>query len=153
LAVGMAAYDAYKGFTADSDAPLSERLKNAGSSAVSGLTFGLAGSSPEEIAARKAEENAGAATGDFAPTGASAMAAGAAGVQSVRPASRAATSTALETSAPPAAAAAPVINNIDNSSKVNAPQAAAATSGASVSLRDTNNSFMRFQDRRMARVF
>jgi len=157
LAVGMAAYDAYKGFTADSDAPLSERLKNAGSSAVSGLTFGLAGSSPEEIAARKAEEEAGAApaaaTGDFAPTGASAMTAGAAGVQSVRPTSRAATSTALETSAPVMTAAAPVINNIDNSSKVNAPQAAGATSGASVSLRDTNNSFMRFQDRRMARVF
>lgn len=66
---------------------------------------------------------------------------------------RAATGAALETSAPPAAAAAPVINNIDNSSRVNAPQAAAATSGASVSLRDTHNSFMRFQDRRMARVF
>lgn len=66
---------------------------------------------------------------------------------------RAATGAALETSAPPAAAAAPVINNIDNSSRVNAPQAAAATGGASVSLRDTHNSFMRFQDRRMARVF
>lgn len=159
LAVGMAAYDAYKGFTADSDASLGERLRNAGSSAVSGLTFGLAGSSPEEIAARKAESEAAAAsaapavTGDFAPSGAATMATGAASVQSVRPASRAATSTALETSAPPAAATAPVINNIDNSSRVNAPQAAAATGGASVSLRDTHNSFMRFQDRRMARVF
>lgn len=158
LAVGMAAYDAYKGFTADSDASLGERLRNAGSSAISGATFGLLGSSPEEIAARKAESEAAASTapavaaapavaGDFSPSGDAAMA------TTVRPSSRAATVTSLETSAPPAAAAAPIINNIDNSSKVNAPQAATATSGASISLRDMNNSFMRFQDRRMARVF
>ena len=54
LAGAMAAYDAYKGFQANQDAPLSERLKNAGSSALSGITFGLLGSSPEEIEAQKA---------------------------------------------------------------------------------------------------
>lgn len=61
LTAGMAAYDAYQGFKADKDAPLSERLKNAGSSALSGATFGLLGSSPEEIKARK--EAAAAAAG------------------------------------------------------------------------------------------
>lgn len=64
LAVGMGAYDAYKGFAADKDASMGERLKNAGSSALSGATFGLLGSSPEEIAARKAEK----ATAAPAPT-------------------------------------------------------------------------------------
>lgn len=54
VAGAMAAYDAYKGFTADKDATLGQKLKNAGSSALSGVTFGLLGSSPEEIAARKA---------------------------------------------------------------------------------------------------
>lgn len=62
LSVGMGAYDAYKGFSADKDASLGERLKNAGSSALSGATFGLLGSSPEEIAARKAEKAAATPT-------------------------------------------------------------------------------------------
>jgi hypothetical protein len=44
------------------------------------------------------------------------------------------------------------INNIDNSQRVNAPQAAAPSGGASVSIRDTHNSYMRFQERRMSRV-
>lgn len=51
LAVGMSLYDAYKGFTADKDASLGDKFKNAGSSALSGLTFGMLGSSPEEISA------------------------------------------------------------------------------------------------------
>jgi hypothetical protein len=34
LAVGMTAYDAYKGFTADPNASMSERFSNAGSSAI-----------------------------------------------------------------------------------------------------------------------
>jgi hypothetical protein len=58
LAVGMTAYDAYKGFTADPNASMSERFGNAGSSALSGLTFGLAGSDPNEIAARSTGEPA-----------------------------------------------------------------------------------------------
>jgi hypothetical protein len=56
LAVGMTAYDAYKGFTADPNASMSERFSNAGSSALSGLTFGMLGSDPNEIAARSTGE-------------------------------------------------------------------------------------------------
>jgi hypothetical protein len=56
LAATMTAYDAYKGFTADPNASISERFSNAGSSALSGLTFGLAGSDPNEIAARSTGE-------------------------------------------------------------------------------------------------
>lgn len=75
------------------------------------------------------------------------------GLEDARRRGRTGSSSALENSASAPAAPATIINNIDNSSKVNAPQAAGATSGASVSLRDANNSFMRFQDRRMTRVF
>lgn len=53
LAIGMAGYDAFKGFTADKDASMGDKLMNAGSSALHGLSFGMLGSSPEEIAARK----------------------------------------------------------------------------------------------------
>lgn len=52
LAAGMTAYNAFQGFTADKDASFGSKLMNAGSSALSGLTFGLLGSSPEEIAAK-----------------------------------------------------------------------------------------------------
>jgi hypothetical protein len=51
-AAAMSAYDAYKGFSADPTASFGGKLMNAGSSALSGLTFGLLGSSPEEIAAK-----------------------------------------------------------------------------------------------------
>jgi len=51
-AAAMSAYDAYKGFSADPSASFGGKLMNAGSSALSGLTFGLLGSSPEEIAAK-----------------------------------------------------------------------------------------------------
>ena len=59
LAAGMSAYDAYKGFTADKDATMGQKLVNAGSSALNGLTFGLLGSSPEEIAARTKKPDLG----------------------------------------------------------------------------------------------
>lgn len=59
LAIGMSAYDAFQGFQADKNAGLGTRLMNAGSSAVSGLTFGLLGSSPEEIAARTKKPDLG----------------------------------------------------------------------------------------------
>lgn len=58
LAAGMALYDAYQGFNADADASFGGKLKNAGKSALSGLTFGLLGSSPEEIAKEKASSAA-----------------------------------------------------------------------------------------------
>jgi hypothetical protein len=54
LAIGITAYDAYQGFNADPNAPLGDKLSNAGSSALSGLTFGLLGSDAEEIAAEAA---------------------------------------------------------------------------------------------------
>ena len=47
---GMGLYDAYQGFNADPNADLGENLANAGSSALSGLTFGLLGTDPDEIA-------------------------------------------------------------------------------------------------------
>lgn len=53
VAIGMAGYDAYKGFTADKDASTSQKIKNAGSSVLSGVTFGLLGKSAEEIANEK----------------------------------------------------------------------------------------------------
>ena len=52
---GMGIYDGVRGFTADEDAGFLESTGNAISSIASGLTFGLLGSSPEEIAA-EAEE-------------------------------------------------------------------------------------------------
>ena len=66
LAVGMAGYDAYKGFTADSDADMGERFRNAGSSALSGLTFGMLGSDSDEIAARR-QDNISDATPTATP--------------------------------------------------------------------------------------
>ena len=53
---GMGIYDGFRGFTADEDAGFLESTGNALSSITSGLTFGLLGSSPEEIAA-EAKEN------------------------------------------------------------------------------------------------
>jgi len=50
LAAGMALYDSFQGFNADPNASFGGKLANAGKSALSGATFGLLGSSPEEIA-------------------------------------------------------------------------------------------------------
>jgi hypothetical protein len=47
----MGLYDGFGGFNADEDAGFGESLGNAGSSIMNGLTFGLLGSSPQEIAA------------------------------------------------------------------------------------------------------
>lgn len=55
VGAGMAAFDGFGGFNADENASLGQKFKNAGSSVLSGLTFGMLGSSPEEIAARAAE--------------------------------------------------------------------------------------------------
>ena len=48
VTAGLAAYDAYKGFNADENASFGDKLKNAGSSVLSGLTFGLLGTSADE---------------------------------------------------------------------------------------------------------
>ena len=47
----MGLFDSVTGFNADEDAGFGESLGNAGSSLLNGLTFGLLGSSPEEIRA------------------------------------------------------------------------------------------------------
>jgi hypothetical protein len=52
LSLAMGAFDAFQGFGADPRAGFGSKLLNAGSSALSGATFGLLGSNPEEIAAR-----------------------------------------------------------------------------------------------------
>lgn len=160
-AVGMAAYDAYKGFNADENASTGDKLKNAGSNVLSGLTFGLLGKSSDEIQAEAAQRaQAGTPTSpvaaSMAPAPASPVAASMAPVAPSAPmatASRSMMAPALAATAPAPASAAPVINNIDNSQRVNAPQASTSSGGASVSLRDTHNSYMRFQERRMSRIF
>ncbi len=160
-AVGMAAYDAYKGFNADENASTGDKLKNAGSNVLSGLTFGLLGKSSDEIQAEAAQRaQAGTSTSpvatSMAPAPASPVAASMAPVAASAPmatASRSMMAPALAATAPAPASAAPVINNIDNSQRVNAPQASTSSGGASVSLRDTHNSYMRFQERRMSRIF
>lgn len=45
------AFDAFGGFTADANASVGEKFKNAGSSVLSGLTFGMLGKSASEIRA------------------------------------------------------------------------------------------------------
>ena len=160
-AVGMAAYDAYRGFNADENATTGERIRNAGSNVLSGLTFGLLGKSSDEIqaeAAQRAEAGTSASpvAASMAPAPASPVAASMAPVAASAPmatASRSMMAPALAATAPTPASAAPVINNIDNSQRVNAPQASTSSGGASVSLRDTHNSYMRFQERRMSRIF
>lgn len=49
LAVGAGTYGAFKGFNADKNATLGQKFKNAGSSALSVLTFGLLGKKASEI--------------------------------------------------------------------------------------------------------
>jgi hypothetical protein len=49
LQAAMGAYDAFQGFNADSNASFGQRLGNAGSSALSGMTFGLLGRDASEI--------------------------------------------------------------------------------------------------------
>jgi hypothetical protein len=51
LAIAMSLYDGFKGFTADADASTGDKFKNAGSSILNGLTFGLLGKDSDEIAA------------------------------------------------------------------------------------------------------
>jgi hypothetical protein len=59
-AIGMGLYDAYQGFTADPNAGFGDKLANAGSSALNGLTFGLLGSSASDISAKNAAKAPGA---------------------------------------------------------------------------------------------
>jgi LysM repeat protein/uncharacterized protein YjlB len=67
---GMAAYDAFSGFNADPNAAFGDKIKNAGSSAINGLTFGLLGSSPLDISEKSANnlQNSQAASGSVEST-------------------------------------------------------------------------------------
>jgi hypothetical protein len=67
----MAAFDGAGGYNADPDAGFGEKMGNAGSSMLNGLTLGMLGSSPEEIAANAAEK--GDATAQPAGTQAALM--------------------------------------------------------------------------------
>jgi hypothetical protein len=49
LAIGMAAYDAYKGWNADPNATTGQKFKNAGRNILSGLTFGLVDSTQDKM--------------------------------------------------------------------------------------------------------
>jgi hypothetical protein len=60
LSLAMGAYDAYQGFTADKEASTGQKFKNAGSSVLSGLTFGLLGKDASEIAASSGQAGRGA---------------------------------------------------------------------------------------------
>jgi len=64
----MGLYDGAKGFSADPNAGIGESLGNAGSSIINGLSFGLLGSSPEEIAANAAENSAASPTPTALPS-------------------------------------------------------------------------------------
>ena len=67
---GMAAYDAFSGFNADPNAAFGDKIKNAGSSAINGLTFGLLGSSSLDISEKAANnlQNPQAASGSVEST-------------------------------------------------------------------------------------
>jgi hypothetical protein len=59
LAIGMAIYDGFQGFNADKSAATGDKILNAGSSILSGLSFGLLGKDSDTI---KAEADARATT-------------------------------------------------------------------------------------------
>jgi hypothetical protein len=65
---GMALYDAYKGYTADPNASFGDKLGNAGSSALNGLSFGLLGSSATDLASKSVPASQAAAA-NLARTG------------------------------------------------------------------------------------
>lgn len=57
LSLAIGAFDAFQGFGADPSASFGGKLLNAGSSALSGATFGLLGSSAQDIAARASAQS------------------------------------------------------------------------------------------------
>jgi hypothetical protein len=66
LAIGMSLYDGFKGFTANANASTGQKFKNAGSSVLNGLTFGLLGEDADTITANATNSRAkktGAKTG------------------------------------------------------------------------------------------
>jgi carbon monoxide dehydrogenase subunit G len=162
VTLGMAAYDATQGAMADPDASTGQKLKNAGSSLLNSLTFGLAGKSANEIREEAAQKQAAEAAGRQTTPGADVEAQARASAAPPgatppvppfrnpnRPSAAAQMEAAAAASAAPAAAA-PII--MDNSQKVMAPPAASSSGASVTTIRDTRGSHLRFQDRRMVRV-
>jgi len=58
LAIGMSLYDGFKGFTANANASTGQKFKNAGSSVLNGLTFGLLGEDADTITANATNSRA-----------------------------------------------------------------------------------------------
>lgn len=110
LALGMGAYDAFRGFQADKEAPVGRRLLNAGSSVMAGLTFGLLGRDASQIS------EAAAARRQAAPQPAPATGAGRV--------SAAAAAAPVVTGATTAAAAAPTAPRAAGAQVAAAPQPA-----------------------------
>jgi len=162
VTLGMAAYDATQGAMADPDASTGQKLKNAGSSLLNSLTFGLVGKSANEIREEAAQKQAAEADGRQTTPGADVEAQARASAAPPgatppvppfrnpnRPSAAAQMEAAAAASAAPAAAA-PII--MDNSQKVMAPPAASSSGASVTTIRDTRSSHLRFNDRRMARV-
>lgn len=148
LAAGMAVYDAYQGATADPEATTGQRFRNAGRNMLSGLTFGLVDSVEEKMADGTYQGAQATTEPVMQPT----VPTPAAGVAPA-PVSRAAVPATLAASATSNTTQQPIINNIDNSSRVNAPPATQQQpSSVVVTVRDTSSSHIRFNNRRMARV-
>lgn len=120
--------------------------------AIGGLVGGLVG----YFGGKAAGEVAGSAIGGAVTrTGTASMQPGAnpaAAVATTQTRSRTAAASALSNGAAASPATQPIINNIDNSSRVNAPPATQQPSAVVVTVRDTSSSHIRFNNRRMARV-
>jgi len=121
--------------------------------AIGGLVGGLVG----YFGGKAAGEVAGSAIGGAVTSaGTASMQPGAnpaAAVATTQTRSRTAAASALSNGAAASPATQPIINNIDNSSRVNAPPATQQQpSSVVVTVRDTSSSHIRFNNRRMARV-
>lgn len=67
LTVAQGLYDAYEGFNADASASIGDKFINAGTSALSGLSFGLVGKSAEDIKTQS-DSKIGKANSGITPT-------------------------------------------------------------------------------------
>jgi len=163
IGAGMGIYDSFKGFTADPNATTGDKLKNAGSSLVSGLTFGLLGKSSDEIKANAETRQAEMAEAGVMPQQ---MPTSAVMPQQMPAAPALATTAKLEATQQRVASQKidqgtmttqnqqpPVVNNITNNNY----QGGKGKSDSSIEkvmppVRPTDTTFLRYQDKRMTRV-
>ncbi len=163
IGAGMGIYDSFKGFTADPNATTGDKLKNAGSSLVSGLTFGLLGKSSDEIKANAETRQAEMAEAGVMPQQ---MPTSAVMTRQMPAAPALATTAKLEATQqriasqkiqqgtmPDQTQQPPVVNNITNNNY----QGGKGKSDSSIEkfmppVRPTDTTFLRYQDKRMTRV-